>query len=146
MARLHVGAGASALGDRVEQRCECVAGDDEAKLGPQRRQLLAQVDALYLAARARLRLAQARPDDALEAGRRLKALHAPSPAVAPWRSDAALAHLALGDRTSARTLIDEEIRLSRRTGLPRASRRPDPQRQARDRPAHRRARHARAGA
>jgi hypothetical protein len=42
-ARLHVAAGASALGDRVEQRarCECVAGDHEAKLGPLHRQLVA---------------------------------------------------------------------------------------------------------
>ena len=47
-------------------------------------------------------------------------MHATSPAVAPWRSDAALAHLALGDTGVAEALIDEEERLARSAGVPRA--------------------------
>src|SRR6185295_17245685 len=43
---LHAGAGARALGDRVEQRarCERVAGDHERELGPLCRQLVTEPD------------------------------------------------------------------------------------------------------
>jgi DNA-binding CsgD family transcriptional regulator len=80
--------------------------------------------AVFLAARARLRSAQQRPAealaDALWAGRQLVALQAPSPAVAPWRSTVAIAHHALGDATAARALVQEEAKLARAAGLPRA--------------------------
>jgi DNA-binding CsgD family transcriptional regulator len=43
-----------------------------------------------------------------------------SPGFLPWRSEAALAHLALGDRESARRLAEEELRLAQVFGAPRA--------------------------
>jgi DNA-binding CsgD family transcriptional regulator len=69
-----------------------------------------------LAARGRLRLAELRPaaalGDLLAAGELLARLHIPSPSAAPWRSDAALAHLALGARAEARALAAEEVALA----------------------------------
>ena len=69
-----------------------------------------------LAARGRLRLAELRPaaalGDLLAAGDLLARLRSPSPSIAPWRSDAALAQLALGARTEARTLAAEEVALA----------------------------------
>jgi tetratricopeptide (TPR) repeat protein len=43
-----------------------------------------------------------------------------SPAVMPWRSAAALAHLALGDPAAARALAADEAALARAVGSPRA--------------------------
>jgi DNA-binding CsgD family transcriptional regulator len=69
-----------------------------------------------LAARGRLRLAELRPaaalGDLLAAGDLCARLRSPSPSVAPWRSDAALAHLALGAPAEARTLAAEEVTLA----------------------------------
>jgi DNA-binding CsgD family transcriptional regulator len=69
-----------------------------------------------LAARGRLRLAELRPaaalGDLLAAGELLARLRSPSPSAAPWRSDAALAHLALGAQAEARALAAEEIALA----------------------------------
>jgi DNA-binding CsgD family transcriptional regulator len=77
-----------------------------------------------LAARGRLRLAELRPaaalGDLLSAGDLLARLRSPSPSVAPWRSDAALAHLALGARAEARALAAEEITLAQACHGPRA--------------------------
>src|SRR5437764_457676 len=42
------------------------------------------------------------------------------PSYLPWRSEAALAHLALGDHESARRLADEELELASAFGAPRA--------------------------
>jgi DNA-binding CsgD family transcriptional regulator len=42
------------------------------------------------------------------------------PSYLPWRSEAALAHLRLGDRETARQLADEEVALARAFGAPRA--------------------------
>jgi DNA-binding CsgD family transcriptional regulator len=42
------------------------------------------------------------------------------PGFLPWRSDAALAHLALGQSEPARRLADEELELARAFGAPRA--------------------------
>jgi DNA-binding CsgD family transcriptional regulator len=79
--------------------------------------------AWLLAARGRLRLAQLRPapalDDLLAAGDLFTRLHSPSPTI-PWRSDAALAHLALGARAEARALAAEEVTLAEEFGGPRA--------------------------
>jgi DNA-binding CsgD family transcriptional regulator len=78
----------------------------------------------YLHARGRLRLAQRRPREALddfeEAGRTFVALDGANPALLPWRSDAALAALALGDRPGARDLAADELRDAASWGAPRA--------------------------
>jgi tetratricopeptide (TPR) repeat protein len=80
--------------------------------------------AWLLAARGRLRLAELRPaaalDDLLAAGELLARLHSPSPTNAPWRSDAALAQLALGARDEAKALAAEEVTLAEGFGAPRA--------------------------
>jgi DNA-binding CsgD family transcriptional regulator len=69
-----------------------------------------------LAARGRLRLAQFKPGvalgDLIAAGDLFARLRSPSPLVAPWRSDAALAHLALGATAEARALAAEEVMLA----------------------------------
>jgi DNA-binding CsgD family transcriptional regulator len=69
-----------------------------------------------LAARGRLRLAELRPADALgdllAAGDLFARLHIATPSIAPWRSDAALAHLALGAPAEARALAAEEVALA----------------------------------
>ncbi len=70
--------------------------------------------------RSQLRLAQMRPEealeDALEAGRCAGPL---SPGALAWRSTAALAHLALGDAEAARELAAEELELARRLEITR---------------------------
>jgi DNA-binding CsgD family transcriptional regulator len=77
-----------------------------------------------LEARSQLRLADMRPEealvDALEAGRLLQSISgAVSPGVIPWRSSAALAHLALGETSRAWDLAAEELELARRAGVTR---------------------------
>jgi DNA-binding CsgD family transcriptional regulator len=74
--------------------------------------------------RAQLRLAQLRPDaalkDALDAGRRLQQDYGiSSPGGVAWRSTAALANLALGQRTQAQALASEELELARAAGITR---------------------------
>jgi DNA-binding CsgD family transcriptional regulator len=75
-------------------------------------------------ARGRLRLAQSRVTDALSDFRAAGAIATggvpPSPTYLPWRSDAALASLALGKPETAQELSDEEVRLARQFGAPRA--------------------------
>jgi DNA-binding CsgD family transcriptional regulator len=75
-----------------------------------------------LAARGRLRLAELRPaaalEDLLAAGDLFARLRAPSP-MTQWRSDAALADLALGEKTEARALAAEEVALAEAFGAPR---------------------------
>ena len=77
-----------------------------------------------LAARGRLRLAQLRPaaalGDLLAVGELFARLRSPSPTTAPWRSDAALAHLALGAPAEARVFAAEELALARAYRGPRA--------------------------
>ena len=80
--------------------------------------------ALHLDVRAQLRLAEHRPQEALqdafEAGLVIDARFADaSPGAIPWRSTAALAHLALGEPAEARTLVEEELRRARKIGLTR---------------------------
>ncbi len=76
--------------------------------------------ALLLAACGRLRLAELRPaaalDDLLATGGLLARLRSPSPTTASWRSDAALAHLALGEEREARALAGEEVALAQAFG------------------------------
>ena len=74
--------------------------------------------------RGRLRVAQLRFHEALEdflaAGRIAVQTRAISPCFLPWRSDAALVQLRLGDRDSAQSLSTEELELARAFGAPRA--------------------------
>jgi DNA-binding CsgD family transcriptional regulator len=74
-------------------------------------------------ARGRLRVAQGRVAEGLEdflaVGVLLTRALVTCPSYLPWRSEAALAHLALGDRESAWRLADEELELARTFGAPR---------------------------
>jgi DNA-binding NarL/FixJ family response regulator len=80
--------------------------------------------ALALAARGRVELFLANPlaalADLLECGRRLNETEVRNPAVAPWRSLAALAALRLGERERAAALVAEERDLAHAFGAPRA--------------------------
>jgi DNA-binding CsgD family transcriptional regulator len=75
-------------------------------------------------ARGRLRVEQGKVADGLAdflaVGALLTRAHVTSPAYLPWRSEAALAHLALGDREAAERLAEEELELARAFGAPRA--------------------------
>jgi DNA-binding CsgD family transcriptional regulator len=77
-----------------------------------------------LAARGRLRLAEPQPaaalGDLLAAADLFARLHSLSSVTTPWRSDAALAHLALGAPAEARSLANEEVTLARAYHGPRA--------------------------
>jgi DNA-binding NarL/FixJ family response regulator len=80
--------------------------------------------ALALAARGRVELFLADPlaalSDLLECGRRLDEAEVRNPAVAPWRSLAAVAALRLGERERAAALVAEERDLAHAFGAPRA--------------------------
>ncbi|HEY6794775.1 MAG TPA: LuxR C-terminal-related transcriptional regulator, partial [Kineosporiaceae bacterium] len=75
-------------------------------------------------ARGRLRVQQQRFQEALvdlhTCGEKLTAAGYTNPAFAHWRSEAAIAHLALGDTTAAEDLVAEELDRARTFGAPRA--------------------------
>ena len=75
-------------------------------------------------ARGRLRIAQGRITEGLEdflaVGTVLTGATIICPGYVPWRSEAALAQLALGDQGSAEDLAEEELLLARAFGAPRA--------------------------
>jgi DNA-binding CsgD family transcriptional regulator len=75
-------------------------------------------------ARGRLRIAQGRVAEGLEdflaVGELLTRAHITCPGYLPWRSEAALAHLALGHEEPARRLAADELELAREFGAPRA--------------------------
>src|SRR5215207_8415334 len=75
-------------------------------------------------ARGRLRVQQGRVAEGLEdflaVGLALTRALITCPSYLPWRSDAALAQLALGEHEPARRLADEELELARAFGAPRA--------------------------
>lgn len=77
---------------------------------------------LMLEGRGRLRLAQARPREALadclQAGRLFEGFGASLPALAPWQLGAALAALGMGDREQARGLVDAAAEAAARLGAP----------------------------
>lgn len=77
----------------------------------------------FLMSLAALRIAQGNPRAGLsllrECGHHCEAAGTISPAMAPWRSRSAAAHLALGDTASARTLAEQELDLARRGRIPR---------------------------
>ena len=79
---------------------------------------------LVLNARARLRLAQGSPREALadllEVGRRQEVMREPNPAAVDWRSQAALAYAMLDQPDAALALAREELEIARRFGAPRA--------------------------
>ncbi|WP_405996935.1 AAA family ATPase [Streptomyces sp. NBC_00829] len=70
--------------------------------------------------RVRLALGQLRPAlaDFLDCGERACARGLGSPAVLPWRSEAALVHSRLGEVRQADELIDEELELAHAWGVP----------------------------
>jgi len=74
-------------------------------------------------ARALVELARGRArealDDLLEFGRRDEGWGVANPIASRWRSRAALAHLALGERDEARDLAAEDLELARRWGTSR---------------------------
>ena len=122
---IHAAAALAALLHTLAER-----GEFEAAEAADQRYRLAQQfpttlqTGFLLAARGRLRLAEHRPasasDDLLAAGDLLLRLRSPSPTTAPWRSDAALARLALGEQAEARVLAAEELALAQAFGAPRA--------------------------
>jgi DNA-binding CsgD family transcriptional regulator len=75
-------------------------------------------------ARGRLRVAQGRAAEGLEdflaVGALMNRALVSSPGFLPWRSEAAIAHLALGDHDPAQRLAEEELRLAQAFGAPRA--------------------------
>jgi DNA-binding CsgD family transcriptional regulator len=75
-------------------------------------------------ARGRLRVGQGRIAEGLEdflaVGRLLTGAQITCPSYLPWRSQAALAHLALGENEPAQRLADEEVELARAFGTARA--------------------------
>jgi DNA-binding CsgD family transcriptional regulator len=80
--------------------------------------------AVLRVARGRLRIGQGRVAEGLEdflaVGARLTRGMVTCPGFLPWRSEAALAHLALGDRDAAGRLAAEELELAQAFGAPRA--------------------------
>jgi DNA-binding CsgD family transcriptional regulator len=88
----------------------------------------AEKESLYAAAlrfaRGRLRVEQRRVAEGLEdflaVGALLTHAETTSPSAFPWRSEAALAHLALGQPELAGRLAEEELALARAFGAPRA--------------------------
>ena len=75
-------------------------------------------------ARGRLKVARGRTaaglEDFMAVGADLKRALITCPSYLPWRSEAALANLALGERESAGRLADEELELACAFGVPRA--------------------------
>jgi DNA-binding CsgD family transcriptional regulator len=80
--------------------------------------------AFSLLVRARVELAEGDAESALagllETGERLRAAGVHNPAVAPWRSHAALAALQAGKRARAASLNEEDLQRARLFGAPRA--------------------------
>jgi DNA-binding CsgD family transcriptional regulator len=80
--------------------------------------------ARFLHARGLLRVAQGRTADGLAdflaCGARCSSPPVKSPTLWAWRSDAALAHAALGNHAQAHRLAAEELRLAEEFGAPRA--------------------------
>jgi DNA-binding CsgD family transcriptional regulator len=97
--------------DEAQGELDSVAGD---LLGT------AQTTAVLRHARGRLRFTQRRYEEALvefdAAGEIATGTLALGPSFLPWRSDAALAHLAIGELDAARRLSDEELELARSFG------------------------------
>jgi DNA-binding CsgD family transcriptional regulator len=78
--------------------------------------------ALFRQARGALRVAQQRPDAALDdltaAAADWRGLFIDNPAMASWRTAAAAAHAALGQRSQAAAMAGEQLALARKAGNP----------------------------
>jgi DNA-binding CsgD family transcriptional regulator len=96
------------------------AEDELARSGAAAQERTSYSFMLLLYARGRLRLAQERAQEALAdllaAGAGLERMRAGGPAVCGWRSEAALAHAALGEQDEARRLAAAELELARSFG------------------------------
>jgi DNA-binding CsgD family transcriptional regulator len=121
---LHAAVALAALLETLAERAEFQA----AEAADQRYRLAEQFPTTMqagwlIAGRGRLRLAERRPaaalGDLLAVGDLFARLRISAPSVAPWRSDAALAHLALGAHAEARALAAEEVTLARAFNGPR---------------------------
>ena len=103
--------------DEAERELEPLDGD---LLG------MSQTAAMLRHARGRLRLAQRRYADALGDFRAVGDIavrtRLPSPCCLPWRSDAALAELSIGEPGTAQRLSEEELELARVFGIRRCGR------------------------
>jgi ATP/maltotriose-dependent transcriptional regulator MalT len=101
--------------DRAERQLQPLAAD---------LQSTSQMAAALRYARARLRFAQRRFGEALAdlraVGEIAMRIDAISPSFLAWRSEAAVAALALGEPDTARRLSGEELELARAFGAPRA--------------------------
>jgi DNA-binding CsgD family transcriptional regulator len=120
---VHAALALAVLLETLAERGELVAAEAADQRYPLIQQFPTMMQAAWLlAARGRLRLAQLRPAPALEdllaAGDLVTRLRSPSPTT-PWRSDAALAQLALGERGEARALAAEEVALAEAFNAPR---------------------------
>ena len=120
---VHAALALAVLLETLAERGELKAAEAADRRYPLAQQFPTMIQAAWLlAARGRLRLAELRPapalDDLLAAGDLFTRLRSPSP-ITPWRSDAALAQLALDARAEARALAAEEVKLSRTHGGPR---------------------------
>jgi hypothetical protein len=123
---LHAAVALAALLQTLAERAEFEAAE-AAEAADERYRLAEQFPTTMqagwlIAGRGRLRLAERRPaaalDDLLAAGDLFARLRIPTPSIA-WRSDAALAHLALGAHAEARALAAEEVTLARAFNGPR---------------------------
>jgi tetratricopeptide (TPR) repeat protein len=115
---LHAAVAVAALLETLAERGEPDAAEAADQRYPFAEQFPTTMQAGWLlASRGRLQLAELRPaaalDDLLAAGDLLTRLRISTPSIAPWRSDAALAHLALGAPAEARALAAEEVTLAR---------------------------------
>jgi DNA-binding CsgD family transcriptional regulator len=120
---IHAAVALAALLETLAERAEF----DAAEAADERYRLAGQFPTTMqagwlIAARGRLRLAERRPavalGDLLAAGDLLGRLRISTPTIA-WRSDAALAHLALGAPAEARALATEEVTLAQAFKAPR---------------------------
>jgi DNA-binding CsgD family transcriptional regulator len=117
---VHAALALAVLLETLAERGELEAAEAADRRYPLVQQFPTMIQAAWLlAARGRLRLAQLRPaaalDDLLAAGDLFTRLRSPS-ATTPWRSDAALAKLALDERAEARALAAEEVALAEEFG------------------------------
>jgi len=122
---VHAALALAVLLETLAERGELDAAEEADRRYPLAQQFPTTIQTAWLlAGHGRLRLAELRPAAALEhllaAGDLLARLHSPSPTTAPWRSDAALAHLALGAQVEAKALATEEVTLAEGFGTPRA--------------------------
>ncbi|MBV9000903.1 MAG: AAA family ATPase [Solirubrobacterales bacterium] len=120
---VHAALALAVLLETLAERGELEAAEAADRRYPLVQQFPTMIQAAWLlAARGKLRLAELRPatalDDLLAAGDLFTRLRSPSPTT-PWRSDAALAKLALDARAEARTLAAEEVALAKEFGGPR---------------------------